>query len=317
MSFKKILIIGPPSLGYLKKIDETLNSKSGVESSIILIDRYSFKYRNKAHKISNFISKAFFGKNLKHEYVNNTILEHVNKLDLQDVIFIIRPDLLKVKTLELLKVKAKSLMAFYYDSTRRFPKKIEILPLFDKVFSYDKIDVDTYNLQFLTNYIFEESYYNSNYKNLFFNISTYDYRFESMEKLARYIDGKGWSKKIMVLGAHDLVSEHVNIIHGQIPVDEVSEYIKASKIIVEIQREEQIGLSFRAFEALGHKKKFITTNKDVVNYDFYNPQNILVVDINNIKIPEEFVESPYVEVAEDVLNKYRLNTWVNEVFELS
>ena len=65
---------------------------------------------------------------------------------------------------------------------------------------------------------------------------------------------------------------------------------------MEIQRTEQVGLSFRIFEALGHRKKLITTNKDIVNYDFYHPQNILVVDENTIEIPEEFVTSPYVEI---------------------
>ena len=65
----------------------------------------------------------------------------------------------------------------------------------------------------------------------------------------------------------------------------VEKLILKSKIIVEIQRNDQIGLSFRIFEALGYRKKLVTTNTDVVNYDFYNPQNILVIDENNIEIP--------------------------------
>ncbi|WP_452224173.1 hypothetical protein [Lacinutrix chionoecetis] len=315
MQEKKILIIGPPSLGYLKKINENLQKRNGVVSNIILIDRYSFKYRNFAHKISNFLSKVFLNKNLKKEFVNTHILEQVKTLGKQDVIFIIRPDLLKESTLQFLKTQTTSLQAFYYDSTRRFPKKVDIIPLFDKVYSYDRLDVKKYGLEFLTNYIFDESNHTKT-ENIFFNISTYDYRYEAMEKLAKYIHEKQWEKEILVLGPDELNSDYLTIINKQIPVDEVAEKIKKAKIIIEIQRKEQVGLSFRVFEALGHNKKLITTNADVVNYDFYNPNNILVLDENNIEIPEDFVNSPYEAVDDIILNKYRLNQWVSQVFNL-
>ncbi|RAJ13165.1 hypothetical protein [Olleya aquimaris] len=312
---KKILIVGPPSLGYLTKIDQQLNQREGVQSHIVLIDKFTFKYRNFRHKIINFLSKAFLGKNLKKEHVNTVIINKINQLGPQDLIFIIRPDLLKPKTLKYLKTQTKSLQAFYYDSTRRFPEKVDIIPLFDKVYSYDRLDVEKYNLEFLTNYIFDESE-NTTHEQLFFNISTHDYRYEAMERLAKYIHEKQWSKEILVLGPDDLTSEYLTIIHQQIPVDEVAKKINKSKIIIEIQRKEQVGLSFRIFEALGHRKKLITTNADVVNYDFYHPQNILVIDEDNINIPEDFVTSPYIPVKDDILNQYRLNYWINKVFDL-
>lgn len=315
MTQKKILIIGPPSLGYLNKINETLNGFEHVQSDIILVDRFTFKYKNKAHKIKNFLSKTLLNRNLKKEHVKSSIKNKVSEIGYQDIIFVIRPDLLSLKTLLFLKENSKSFKAFYYDSTRRFPEKIGIIDLFDTVYSYDRLDVETYGLEFLTNYIFDESK-NENNKQLFFNISTYDYRFEAMENIAKYINEKKWSNEILVLGSNDLKSDYVTIIHDQIPVDQVAEKIKNSKIIIEVQREEQVGLSFRVFEALGHRKKLITTNKDVVNYDFYNPNNILVIDKNNINIPNEFVTTNYQEVDEIILNKYRLKNWVNNVFEL-
>lgn len=313
---RKILIIGPPSLGYLKKINENLQNRDGITSSIILIDRFTFKYKDFLHRASNFINKVFFNKNLKNEYVNTQVIERVNALGDQDLIFLIRPDLLKVETLNYLKTKTTSLEAFYYDSTRRFPGKVDIIPLFDKVYSYDRIDVETHNLELLTNYIFSESDERA-YETIFFNISTYDYRYKAMENLAKYIQEKKWKKEILVLGPDDLSSPYLTVIHEQIPVDEVAEKIKKAKIIVEIQRKEQVGLSFRVFEALGHRKKMITTNADIVNYDFYNPNNILVIDEDNIVIPEDFVNSDYQEVDDTILDKYRLDRWVERVFNLN
>lgn len=315
MTKKKILIIGPPSLGYLKKINEQLQTYENVEASIVLIDRFTFKYRNIGHRISNFLSKVFLGKNLKKEYVNTHVIERIDTLGNQDIVFIIRPDLLKQSTLKYLKTKTNRLEAFYYDSTRRFPGKVEIIPLFDKVYSYDRIDVETYKLEFLTNYIFATSN-EPNHENIFFNISTHDYRYEAMERLAKYIHEKEWTKDILVLGPDELTSPYLTIIHEQIPVDEVAEKIKKSKIIIEIQRKEQVGLSFRVFEALGHNKKLITTNADVVNYDFYNPQNILVIDEDNIDIPEGFVDTPYEPVDKAILENYYLENWVKKVFNL-
>ncbi len=312
---RKILIVGPPSFGYLTKINEALSGFKAVESNIIFIDKLAFKYKNFSHRILNFLSKVFLNKNLKKEYLNTFLIDQVKQLGKQDVIFMIRPDLLNSKTLNYLKTQTQSLVAFYYDSTRRFPEKIKIINYFDTVYSYDKLDVETYNLEFLTNYIFEESE-NLNYKQLFFNISTFDYRYEAMERLAKYIDEKKWSKEILVFGSDALDSDCLTLIRKQISVDDVAKKISNSKIIIEIQREEQIGLSFRVFEALGQRKKLITTNADIVNYDFYHSQNILVIDEDNIHIPEDFVNSPYLPVNELILNQYRLDNWTKRVFDL-
>tara|TARA_B110000046_G_scaffold31558_1_gene33584 strand:- start:1404 stop:2351 length:948 start_codon:yes stop_codon:yes gene_type:complete len=312
---KKIVIVGPPSFGYLTKINEALTSFSDVESTIILIDKSSFKYKNLLHRLLNSFSKVFLNKNLKKEYLNTFLIDSIKKLGQQDVIFMIRPDLLSPKTLNFLKTQTQSLTAFYYDSTRRFPKKIDIINYFDTVYSYDKLDVETYNLEFLTNYIFDERE-NVNFEQLFFNISTFDYRYQSMEGLANYIDEKKWSKEILIYGSNGLKSDSLTLIHEQIPVDVVADKINRSKIIIEIQRKEQIGLSFRVFEALGQRKKLITTNTDIVNYDFYHPQNILVIDEAAINIPEDFVNSPYIPVSDKILDKYRLRNWTKKLFDL-
>jgi hypothetical protein len=312
---KKIVIVGPPSFGYLTKINEALTSFSGIESTIVLIDKSSFKYKNLLHRLLNSFSKVFLNKNLKKEYLNSFLINSIKKLGHQDVIFMIRPDLLSPKTLNFLKTQTQSLTAFYYDSTRRFPKKIDIINYFDTVYSYDKLDVETYNLKFLTNYIFDERE-NVNFEQLFFNISTFDYRYQSMEELANYIDEKKWSKEILIYGSNGLKSDSLTLIHEQISVDVVADKINRSKIIIEIQRKEQIGLSFRVFEALGQRKKLITTNTDIVNYDFYHPQNILVIDEAAINIPEDFVNSPYIPISDKVLDKYRLRNWTKKLFDL-
>lgn len=311
---KRMLIIAPFAFGYTAYIKKTLDQFAGVKANILYLDKPPFKYKNGLHRAQNFVSKIF-GKNLKKTFVFNRIKKEVSQLGEQDIIFIIRPGLLDDGTLKFLKRSTKELIAYYYDSTRRFKRKIDIIPFFDTIYSYDKLDVNTYGFKFLTNYIFEEGK-NNNHNYVFFNISTHDYRFPSLENLAEYLKEKKWSYNIQVYNGSEIPSEHVEIITAQKSIAEVSELIKASKIIVEIQRREQLGLSFRVFEALGYRKKLITTNKDIMNYDFYNPQNILVIDEDNIQIPDEFVASPYLEIEDSILSKYRIEHWVKPIFNL-
>lgn len=312
---KKILIIAPFAFGYTAHIQKALQQYESVEAKILYLDQPAFHYKNTFHKAQNFFSKLFLGKNLKKTFVTDRIKASLHELGAHDEIFIIRPDMLNDEVLQFIKSFTKKFIAYYYDSTRRFPRKVEIISMFDKVYSYDCLDVSTYNLSFLTNYIFEESK-QTDVDYQFFNISTNDYRFPLIENLAKYLKEKNWTYNIQVYNGNEMPAEHVEIITTQKSIQQVSELIQKAKIIVEIQRTEQVGLSFRIFEALGHHKKLITTNKDIVNYDFFHPQNILVVDENNIEIPEEFVMSPYKEIDEGILSKYKIENWVKPIFEL-
>ena len=313
-SKQNILVIAPFAFGYTDHIVTALNTKDGVNADILYLDKPDFKYKNLGHKIKNFVSKVF-GKNLKKTFVFDRIKAEVSKLETQDSIFVIRPDMLDDATLKFLKTKTQNFIAYYWDSTRRFPRKIEIVNYFDTVYSYDKQDVAKYGFKKLTNYIFTENR-SKDYDYLFFNISTNDHRFPLIENLAGYLKRHDWSYTIKVYNGTPFETEHVEPITTQLSISEVEKLILNSKIIVEIQRNDQIGLSFRIFEALGYRKKLITTNKDVVNYDFYNPQNILVIDENNIEIPEDFVNSPYVDIDEVILDKYRIENWVEPIFNL-
>ena len=69
----------------------------------------------------------------------------------------------------------------------------------------------------------------------------------------------------------------------------------------------------RTIEMIGMKKKLITTNKDIVNYDFYRPSNICIIDKNEIRIDQDFLESPYEELPDSVYEKYSLHQWVLDV----
>lgn len=85
-----------------------------------------------------------------------------------------------------------------------------------------------------------------------------------------------------------------------------------SKCVLDSAQAGQIGLTIRVLEALGAKKKLITTNEDVVNYDFYREENIYVYD-GHFDLKAPFFNSDYVEVENSVYEKYSLRNWLKEI----
>jgi len=93
------------------------------------------------------------------------------------------------------------------------------------------------------------------------------------------------------------------------------EMVQESKCVLDFVYSKQTGLSMRAFESMAAHRKYITNNAEVMNYDFYNPFNILVVDALNPDVPKEFIESPFEPVDEKVMYKYSIQGFIDEVFQ--
>ena len=96
--------------------------------------------------------------------------------------------------------------------------------------------------------------------------------------------------------------------------EDVFELFSQSSVVLDIHHPMQSGLTMRTIECIGAEKKILTTNLDIVNYDFYNPRNILVIDRVNPVVNQDFFESAYEKLPPDVYNRYSLKSWLNEIF---
>ena len=94
----------------------------------------------------------------------------------------------------------------------------------------------------------------------------------------------------------------------------IFDYFSKSKVILDINHPNQYGLTMRTFECLGAKKKLITTNQNILEYDFYNPNNIMVINRNNPVIDKIFFDSPYEELESGVYKKYSIENWLKTIF---
>ena len=94
---------------------------------------------------------------------------------------------------------------------------------------------------------------------------------------------------------------------------DIANVVRESRAVLDIQHPKQRGLTMRTLEMLGMKKKFVTTNEDIQNYDFYNPNNICIIDRNNPIIPGTFYVTDYEEIPKDIYQYYSLDQWVLDV----
>ena len=82
-----------------------------------------------------------------------------------------------------------------------------------------------------------------------------------------------------------------------------------SKCLLEIVQAGQSGITLRALEALIYQKKLITTCKDIVNYDFYHPKNIMIWN-DEITHLKPFIQSESNPIDEHIIKKYSFKNWI-------
>ena len=319
----KICVISFDFWGYDAHIVETLKEK-GIEANHIKIGAVS--YENFRERLTNLFSKVFLGKNLKYQKRQKFVIEQLDKLGHQDQILVLNADTFDHSTLEYMKKSTNRFITFLYDNLDRFPVQ-DKLHFFDKIYSFDDKDIEKHGFERLTNYNYlpflsqekqnpsEDALYITSYdKKRIKQLDILSQKFEELRlKFDLYVIGKkSWKNQLMKpFLKNKIVFTRKRINHENLP-----EFYKRTKVILDLMRENQYGLSFRVFEAMALEKKIITDNEKIKNYDFYNPNNILVLNKDFSNITKEFFETPYQSLPEEIYKKYTLEKWVERVFNL-
>ena len=114
---------------------------------------------------------------------------------------------------------------------------------------------------------------------------------------------------------NSLIEKSIRFQSKKIPLKNLLELYTETKIIVDIVQGNQSGLSFRVFEAMALDKKIITNNPNIKNYNFYNPNNILIID-DELQFDTPFFETDYTPIPNAIYNQYTIDSWVNVIFKL-
>lgn len=311
-----ITLISLDNWGFNNYIAASLEQK-GHNVQHINFDNYKYKYPNFGWRIYNSFLKTFCKKNLKTMYYGQRIVEELKKNETQqDLILVIKADHIDPDSIADIKKFGKKTIAYFNDNTFRCPKIIRVIPHFDSVFSFEKEDCKKYDLKFASNWIYNSipAETGKTYKYKVFNVISKDRRIKTIAKIADELKSKNISHKIFVFDKkHKDKTSTIDFINKHIPLPEINEYINHSQVLLDVNRKNQNGLTFRVFESIGLHKKLITTNTDIANYDFYNPDNILIVDEKNPNIPLSFFEKEYQKLPDTIFNKYTLDGWIENV----
>lgn len=320
LSGKRILLISPYFFNYQNEISKSLMDYGAI------VDLYN---ERPSSSISTKILIKLNKKFIKRK-INDYYQEILNKSNKYDALLIIKGELIPNWFIQELKVKNPDMKVILYlwDAIKYIPNYFEISNYVDYTYSFDFDDCKKYQLMHLSNFR-SSQYENFNDSKIVYDftfIGTINYdRAKIINEILKVTEGKYYfhlyfhKKWIYIIKCifnkdiRELPREYIKF--NPLKHEQILEVYSNSRIIIDIQAPGQGGLSMRPFETLKMKKKLITTNNKVKNYDFYNEQNILVIDRKKVSIPTSFINSKFKNIDDEIIEKYSLNNWTKKIME--
>ena len=142
-------------------------------------------------------------------------------------------------------------------------------------------------------------------------------RLNSLKRLQIQFKRLGISYKMIITGTpHKFYSkDDKKLLSPPISYDEVIQSVAESRAVLDITKDRQSGITLRPMEAMMLDKKLVTNNPNVKKYDFYNPENIFILQERDIEELPIFLRSAVVPVPNSIKNEYRFEEWSKEFFE--
>ena len=322
LSGKSILFFSPKFFDYEKEIKHALE-KLGA-TVIWADDRPSNSF---TAKVLIRLNKNIL-KNLIQRYYDQ-VLDSVKGKHFDYILFI-SPESLTRSGLKKMrdKFKASKFILYMWDSFDN-KQSVELLDLFDSVLTFDSKDAKKYNLK-LRPLFYIDTYKERKETEIIYNLlfvgTAHSDRYNFIKnhikpffsgtniKLYFFLSNRKlfWLKKLLNKDFKHIKFKEVSF--KPLSHQDNHSFMNESKIILDINHPKQVGLTMRTFETLGAQKKLITTNANIVTYDFYDENNILVLDKENPLINNDFINKPFNPSIDSILLKYSINGWINDVF---
>lgn len=324
---EKLLLIAPLFFGYYLDIVDEAERKG-----------YDVTYLCDAPSNSN-ISKAIgrinndLIKGKTERYFNNRVLPVIQENDFKIVLivggmtFSFTADMVKrIKNC----LPRATFILYQWDSEINLPYSTKIHPYMDKLFSFDR-----YDCKRNSRYVFLPLFYNRKCE----SVQSYDEKhceydcsYIGTAHPQKYKDINEMAIKLRSVFPRQFVYHYMPsrlkyIYHKlkdkeykkakykefetkKLSVEQIMDVFSKSKCIMDAPQSGQTGLTIRTIECLGAKRKLITTNADIKNYDFYNEANILIFN-KNINFGSAFFTNDFQDIPEAIYEKYSLRNWLN------
>ena len=315
---KRILFVSPEFFGYDQAICDNIKNKGGY-----IYRLYDRPFNNAMlHALTKLFPK-FISKLLTKYYIKK-----LQGLEAQiDIVFVINGQTLSKKFHDYVAAKwPKSTKILYmWDSFENRPNVRDSLKYYSKVFSFDRDACKRFGLNFRPLFFHGKTTDNfsmtRNTYLLSFIGTAHSDRYKILTKLySQFQDAKvykflflkaKWVYWLYRLFDKNYRQANLSEFHFY-PISHAKylEIISETEILVDIEHPNQSGLTIRNIEYLNSRKKFVTTNADVKNYEFFKSGNIEVIDRNDPKISQEFIERQFVDYDDETLKYYSIDGFV-------
>lgn len=326
MEKNRILLIAPIFYNYHIEIKKELEAQGYIvdfyddrpSTNVFAIGLIKLKKRLMERSIDNYITKI----------INDT------KDKVYKDVFIINNVAFEKRHIEKLKsnhCEARFIL-YLWDAVENYIHNKEVISCFDRVFSFDPKDCKEYQLEFLP------LFYTDKYKEIkekqeakiydLISICTaHPIRYPLLNDLKKYCLNNEIKLFSYLYLATPLLYVYNKLFVKAFKKAKIKEFqfkplteneivniMSKTEAVFDICNKNQNGLTMRTIETLGAGKKLITTNQMIKDYDFYIPNNILIItNKNDLKKIEDFLNKETKIVKEEILTKYELKNWVKYI----
>lgn len=305
IKLKKVLLIAPLYHGYYLKLKTALEL---LGNEVLFFSEEPADFFSKNFYFSRLRKFSYFKKlyQKKVTKLNKELLTKIKNVNL-DSIIIIKGDLLNDKFYQelnfLFPVVRKTL--YQWDSLKSF-NYINIVKYFDKIYSFDYLDVTNYDFIHYLPLFYSPEYEmiakidNIDYKyDVFFLGINHSVREKTIKEMILLFDAKqikysfnlmtSFSDKIRL----NLETKKINCFLTSKSFSTFSSDYAKSKVIIDISFINQTGLPIRIIEAIGANKKIITTNYNIVKEPFYNKDVVFLWGHDNPMTLSKFLNGKH------------------------
>ena len=245
-----------------------------------------------------------------------------------DVVLVIVGRCLQPEFLDGVRMKNSNakFILYLWDDVLRVANFKYVFNKYDKIYSFDNNDCEKYGFEFLPLFYCEDCKIVERQKvyDIYSSLWNHSDRLEVVKQIVtNYPDYHNNFYVFFYVKRHYIKAKISNLFSKDILVkyyhwDRMSYYeninnMSVSKALLDIQHPTQTGLTMRTLESVGCGVKLITTNSEVKKYDFYNPNNILVINREKPEIPKFFLETPYESLPDEIYRKYSINNWAQTI----
>lgn len=320
---KKILLLAPCFFGYEKEIQRSLGKKGG-EVYYCNVDP-----SNTFRTIQESLKKFFIPTDWMIRMFEDRVYKKVNHQN-YDIIIIVcgwaATSRLTHMIREKLLNKNGRMILYYWDSMERLKDDKKRWDDFDAIYTFDMKDAQEHSKRVRELPLFYcERYWNSKHQDSpkvdgmiigSFRLDRLDFvRNIRLKNPNINIGSYLYTPKWEILFHKTLRKKYrgiriAELNYERLSFEEVISMYNSSSAVIDIPALYQNGLTIRTFETMALHKKLITSNKNITNYDFYDPDNIFIIQ-DGCELPsKEWFEKPF-SIADEIIKKYSLERWLD------